>query len=93
MLNNNESYEHVIDGINICKDNYGVINPNLAEILWDLSLDKTSFADIKSVIQACKYKNGVVNNIFAQTLLSMFEHGDKSDKIIEIIKNQFRSEE
>ena len=88
MSQNDESFDNILNGINICKNKEGIINPDLAEILWQLSLDKSNFDDISTVINACKDNEGNVNQALAKTILAMFEAGDKSPKIIGIIKKQ-----
>ena len=87
MCQNGESYDDIIFVLQQCKDSSGKINSKLSEILWELSVGKTQIQDIKSAIEFCKTADGDIDNMRADSLISLFEKGYPQDKVIDYIKN------
>lgn len=87
MCQNGERYEDILFMLQQCKDSSGKINSKLSEILWELSVGKTQIQDIKSAIEFCKTADGDIDNMRADSLISLFEKGYPQDKVIDYIKN------
>ena len=86
MCQNGERYEDILFMLQQCKDSSGEINSKLSEILWELSVGKTQIPDIKTAIEFCKTKDGDIDNMRADSLISLFEKGYPQDKVIDYIK-------
>ena len=89
MSQNGESYEDIMYMIKQCKDSSGNINAKLSEILWDLSIAKTQIQDLKTAIEFCKKGNGDIDDMRADSLISLFEKGYPKDKVIDYIKGMY----
>lgn len=87
MCQNGERYEDILFMLQQCKDSSGKINSKLSEILWKLSVGKTQIQDIKSAIEFCKTADGDIDNMRADSLISLFEKGYPQDKVIDYVKN------
>ena len=87
MCQNGERYEDILFMLQQCKDSSGKINSKLSEILWELSVGKTQIQDIKSAIEFCKTADGDIDNMRADSLISLFEKGYPQDKVIDYVKN------
>lgn len=87
MCQNGERYEDILFMLQQCKDSSGKINSKLSEILWELSVGKTQIQDIKTAIEFCKTADGDIDNMRADSLISLFEKGYPQDKVIDYIKN------
>ncbi len=87
MCQNGERYEDILFMLQQCKDSSGKINSKLSEILWELSVGKTQIQNIKTAIEFCKTADGDIDNMRADSLISLFEKGYPQDKVIDYIKN------
>ena len=71
LCKNGEPMKNVLEGIKMCKNQRGVIDTSLSELLWKLALEHASFDQISSIISHCKNRAGIVNKKAADSLVSM----------------------
>lgn len=81
MRSNQETNSNILKGLELCKDNEGNFNTSLAQILWDLSLQKADITEIEDFLEFCKDENGNINKSLADTLHLFFESGEDKEKI------------
>lgn len=82
MSQNKECAENILKGLDLCKTNAGKIDTQLAEILWDMSLQEADISEIENVLNVCRDDyNTVIHNI-TQHIISMFDSGDDKEKIL-----------
>ncbi len=91
MCHNEETPENIIKALFTCKNKEGVVDKDLADILWNMSLGGAKFEDIEDVLRACKnVRSGIINNTYAKTILSFYENcseeGEYKNPTAEIIK-------
>ncbi len=87
MCNNNETPENILRGLHACKNQDGEIDTNLADILWQMSLEYSSINDIERLLDKCKSDTGVVNQSLAKSILQFYEAGHKTKEIMDMVLN------
>ncbi len=85
MTNNGANFEDIKEAITLCKNSDGFVDEKLAQILWDLGIQKADLSELKSFIGICKNDDGKVNSDKADMVISLFESGFKKDKIASLL--------
>lgn len=85
MCENGESAENIKSALKLCSDTSGEIDEKLAEILWDMSVQHASYAEIQDAISICKNADKSINYSNADMILSLLEAGYSKDKILSFV--------
>ncbi len=81
MCSNQETSDNILTGLLLCKDNKGNYDGNLAQILWDLSLQNANINEISNILTACKDENNNINYTLAETIKVFLENGEDKEKV------------
>jgi len=84
MCQNRETPENILAGLNMCKNENGKIDEQLAEILWDMSSQQADIKEIEHVIEVCKSDNGSVLYNITEYVISLFESGADKEKVMQL---------
>ncbi len=82
MCQNKQSAENILKGLELCKTKAGKIDEQLAEILWDMSLEHADISEIETVLNVCRNDDNVVVHNMTQHIISMFDSGDDKEKVL-----------
>ncbi len=70
MCKNRMSPEEIKVGLDVCKNNEGVIDEDLAEMLWNMCLQNADIGEITDAIANCKDPDGNINREETKFFLS-----------------------
>ena len=85
MTNNGADFTEIKEAITLCKNENGIVDEKLAQILWDLGIQKADLSEMKSFIGICKNDNGNVNSDKADMIIFLFASGFPKDKIASLL--------
>lgn len=87
MCSKKEPPENILRGLHICKNQDGDLDSSLADILWNMKLEDASIEEIEILLDKCKDDTGVVNRELTEKILNLYEKGNKTKEIMEIVLN------
>ncbi len=84
LLDNSNTSADILAVLKLSKTKNNVVDSQLADIIWNLSLNKVNTDVILKVIEKCK-KDGDINYSLVNTILSFFESKEPVNKIIDAV--------
>jgi hypothetical protein len=87
MCSKKEPPENILRGLHICKNQDGDLDSSLADILWNMKLEDASIEEIEILLDKCKDDTSVVNRELTEKILNLYEKGNKTKEIMEIVLN------
>ncbi len=84
LIKNLITPDDILSLLKLSKTKNNVVDSQLADIIWNLSLNKVNTDVIVKVIEKCK-KDGDINYSLVNTILSFFESKEPVSKIIDAV--------
>ena len=78
------SPEDIIEVLDICHDQNGIIDERLAEISWDMAAQNASSDEIIQIINFCK-GNNQINYDMVEKIITLFDSGVTKEELSEYI--------
>lgn len=85
LSNNGNSFEDINKGIEMCKNKDGIVDEKLAQILWDMTLQKASLEEISTFISVCTDEEKNVDTQKADMIISLLQNKFSKDDIIKLL--------
>ena len=85
MCQNGESAENIKNALHLCTNPDGEIDMKLSEILWNMGVQKSSFAEMEEALNVCTNQDKTINYNNADMILALFDSGYSKDKILALI--------
>ena len=84
MCRKKMSPEDIIEVLDICHDQNGIIDERLAEISWDMAAQNASSDEIIQIINFCK-GNNQINYDMVEKIITLFDSGVTKEELSEYI--------
>ena len=85
LSGNGSSFEDIQKGIEMCKNKDGVVDEKLAQILWDMTLQKASLEEISAFISICTDEEKNVDTQKADMIISLLQNKFPKDDIAKLL--------
>lgn len=85
LSGNGSSFEEIQKGIEMCKNKDDIVDEKLAQILWDMTIQKASLEEISALISICTDEEKNVDTQKADMIISLLQNKFSKDDIAKLL--------